>query len=614
MQFSIEQIRSVRENYRDPPYPGFSIDEVCRRRRMAQTKLVRGENAWSAKGTAQTTEEWVQRLVQGSLNKMSDRNFASVVAKLRTKELFATKEILTNVVAIMFQKALDEPENSKLYAAVCYELALYEVELSAEAKPKSELRNAIVHRAQREFKEFRRPEKDSDKNLREEEREFLRSNFMRRKKSNVRFVGELFLADVLATTSIFEISNIVMFAATEDRFPEEENIELFAEVCHTVGKHLDSKDKQRTMMDYYFRLLQGLLKKADNPYPHRIRFKIMDLLDLRKSAWGDKPKVVKAAPKKATAGGPSPSSPTAVKKGKTSEFSWRDKASKAASAKPAGGATVQPSDSLASRANDDKAAKEATATAAAEAAAAQRVVPFDRRAIGLFNEWVAACSNDFFPDWMNEFANCGRAFADEAELCVAVAREVLKEAAMTTRAEAQREACSFLIVGLYLMDKEMLRGFAGAVAAAVDDGLIEDVPRYPERLMNMVSLASSEEEINADVYYDAVNVLSMAYSQVEDANEDTVDTLMRFWSRVPKPDLDAPEDQRVILNFPVIYSLCEPEGAKPGVEKLISAIIDSLHSMGIVEGTTIQELLTTEVEANPLYGKIVTEYKMLKNL
>lgn len=69
--------------------------------------------------------------------------------KLRTREIFSTPDIRNNVVELIFRKALDEPEHSKLYARICFGLAMYEVSLNEPGtRPKSELRNAIVYTAQ----------------------------------------------------------------------------------------------------------------------------------------------------------------------------------------------------------------------------------------------------------------------------------------------------------------------------------------------------------------------------------------------------------------------------------------------------------------------------------
>lgn len=601
MQFTVEQIRSVRNNYLEKPYPNFSLEEVCRRRRGAQTKLVRGEKAWQAKGSAQSTEEWVARKVQGSLNKMSARNFNQLVAELKTKELFATKEILTNVVSIIFQKALDEPENSKLYAGVCFQLAVYEVSISDTAegeRPNSELRNAVVSKSQNEFKNFR-IDNHITEGMSQEEVDLAQTNFMRRKRANIRFVGELYLSDVLSNSTIFVILGVIMEAAMAGGCPPSENIELLAELFQTIGERLDKQ--QRKFVDHYFELLADFVKRADNPYPHRIRFKIMDLLDLRKTGWGTKLKG-KASGSTATKKLPSgtPSSPTS-KKAATLDKSWRDQAAKPASLANAATSSTKVTNSAA--ASPSPKAQEPAAP----------LVKFDLRVQALFREWVGDVSNDFIPQWINEFNNCDRTFQTAEELCIAVAMEVIKEACTTTRKEAQREACSFLIVGLFLMDCEMFAGLAGALAAAIEDGLLEDVPKFSERFMHMLRLTSSEEEeVNANVYYDAANVLRMTYNQLSYVDESTVDTLMGFWSKVPVPEAD--DSEPVILNFQVLYTLCDDAGAKNGLELFLCRIVDSLHQMGIVEGTTIEEMLTSEAPGNPLFTKMVAEYKRVKNI
>ncbi|EPY23350.1 eukaryotic translation initiation factor 4 gamma [Strigomonas culicis] len=625
MQFSIEAIRSVRNNYREPPYPGFSLEEVVRRRKLQQTKLVRGDKAWVAKGTAQTTEEWVQRRVQSCLNKLSERNWDLIIDNLCTKELFETKEILENVVHMIFRKALDEPENSKLYARLCFQLSLYEVTDLAEdrkkvstknpAKPKeeggakpsgmlqSELRDTIVIVSQREFKEFRfdssaRKKDAAEEDLPEADRKDLvehdRANFMRRKRANMRFVGELFLQQLLTYKTVLNITDVLLDNAKHGKFPESENIEIFTELLTTIGQKFESQRKAD--VNEQFTLLQNLLKNPDCPYSSRIRFKIMDLIDLRKCEWGAKPKAVKPLPrseraKKASAVPGKAPAKAAEAAAPAGSRSWRD----VASSKPTASAP----------------AKAPLATSAAKAAAAAApakppvnaapLVPFELRVLSMQQEWVQHRVNDFIPEWMMQFDTVDREFDSAESLAVAVAAEVIKSACVTTRGNAQREAYGFLVVGLFLTDSEVLQGFASACAAAVEDGLLEDVPKYSERFMQMLRLTAGEE-VTADVYYDAATVLRMAYNKITDV-DDVTEVLMKFWAKVPPPPEVPSEEERIQLVLTVIVSLCEEKDAAPGLPTLLAALFHSMHTMGLVEQACLDEFCA--LTGTPFHADIV---------
>lgn len=648
MQFTVEQILSVRNNYRDLPYPGFSLEEVVRRRRTGQTKLVRGENAWVAKGAADTEKEWVQRLVQSTLNKLTAKNNDVMLEKLCVREIFHKQEITDMVVDMIFKKALGEPENAKLYAGVCLSLAMYEANVINEVqkgeRPQSDLRDAVIRAAQDTFR-LAKEGLPSTEGMCEEEIEDLKLNTMRRQRSNMTFVGELYLATVLSHSTMFDILSITMRPVDGTKYPTNDYIDLLVALLTTVGERLDASHKQR--LDAFFVTLAGLLKQADCPYPHRIRFKIMDLLDLRKNAWGAKTKATKpAAPAAAPShgrekkGGAAASSSAAAGGGAkrggrdSSEKSsavgggknWRDTSSGASAGHKANAAarTASPAGAglgLAGRGTTAAAAtttgassSSATPAAAGSADGAFRASPapevplvkFELRVASMFQEWVADRTNDMILHWVEQFNTCDRVFESESELCVAVALEVIKSACLTTRKDAQREAFSFLVVGLFMIDTEVFDGFASALATAIEDGLLEDTPKFGERFMNMLRLTSTEQETRADVYFDAANVLRLTYNRLEEADEFAVDTLMTFWDRVPHLSTD--EETMIRMDIDVLYNLCNPEGAQPGLETLLSRIIHSMYELQLMEPEVLQAFLDLPVE-DALCAKVIEDYK-----
>ncbi|EPY39344.1 hypothetical protein AGDE_04584, partial [Angomonas deanei] len=200
---------------------------------------------------------------------------------------------------MIFEKALNEPENSKLYAAVCRELARFEInEVLAktsggktEESSRSKLRDAIIDFTQNEFKAFRfDPTKVKGltaEDLQDEELvDTYRSLFVRRKRANMRFVGELYLNSTLMYSSMLSIATVALNANKKGVAPEEENIELISELFTTIGEKLDSERKAD--VDKYFVILQNIIKTKPCPYTQRIIFQIMNLIDLRKAAWGTK--------------------------------------------------------------------------------------------------------------------------------------------------------------------------------------------------------------------------------------------------------------------------------------------------------------------------------------
>ncbi|KAK7194989.1 eukaryotic translation initiation factor 4 gamma [Novymonas esmeraldas] len=647
MQFTVEQIRSVRGSYTEPPYPGFSLDEVIRRSGLAQTKLVRGENAWVMKGAVQSTEEWVCRLLRGTLNKLTEKNKNIMVDQLLRKELFVSPEMIDVVVSMIFKKAIEEPENGRLYAGVCLSLARYESnvvrELNKGEKAHSELRNSIVKEAQLEFRLVPEdPERLAD--MSPEEIEMDRSNMMRRKRSNMRFIGELFLCTALSYNSVAALLTLTMRHVGGTDFPSSDSIELFAALLETVGEQFDKNPKKT--LDKWFTELESIRKRADNPYPPRIRFMIMDLLDLRQRGWKARNASAKAAAplsshkdRKAAANtttaaaAAAAAAPPPPRRGGGRDFdpagapastqrSWRDGAPSSSGPMSMAGKGLHGRGTFHSGASaspppppppplSSASFSTGPAVAAFRDRAVEDVAPevplvkFELRVSTMLHEWVADRTNDIILGWVDQFNTCDRIFESETELCVAVAQTVIHSACTTTRKDAQREAFSFLVVGLFMIDSEVLDGFASALAAAIEDGVLEDVPKFGERFMNMLRLTSTEQETRADVYFDAANVLRQTYERLESPDAAVVDTLMAIWDYVEQPPTG--EEVQISLSLDVVFSLCSSAEAQDGVERLLSRLLHSMVCMQLITAEVLEAFL--ELTEGGVCEKVIQDYK-----
>lgn len=68
--------------------------------------------------------------------------------------------------------------------------------------------------------------------------------------------------------------------------PDEAEIESLTKLLRTIGANLDSTDKGRPMMDAYFQRMRGIVDLPD--LPSRLRFMLMDVVDLRRAHWTSK--------------------------------------------------------------------------------------------------------------------------------------------------------------------------------------------------------------------------------------------------------------------------------------------------------------------------------------
>ena len=297
--YTIDQIFSVRERFCDPPYPGFSLEEVVRRKRQQQGRqaLTRGANAWHSQSAA-TAEEGVARLVRGELNKIAPEKYEEVLKGLLQEHFFNDEKSVETVVKVFYRKVVDEPGYSEMYASLVSDLSRFESTMratrngSSPAQEPSHLRRAILKRAQEEFDNatIERVENEMD----DEELYFKRQKLLRRKKANIKFVGALYMRKVMQESTMLSIVNKLVFGTIPEKgkdlkIPSEVDVEVLVELFETIGARIDDGHNE-TNIDAVFQRLEQLLdlkKKGTNErvFPPRIKFRILDVIEMRDNNW-----------------------------------------------------------------------------------------------------------------------------------------------------------------------------------------------------------------------------------------------------------------------------------------------------------------------------------------
>lgn len=342
MQYSVQQILAVKDLYKDPPFVGFSLDEVCRRKKVStHGPLKRGDNAWCVKQIVDANNG-VSRKVQSALNKLAPEKYEEVVKDLKVADYICTEALREIVVDLIFNKALIEPGYAEMYARLCYDIARYEISLPGltEAdKKKSKFRDTIIRRAQREFQ--------SDVSVLDglsgsgDDREDAVARLVRKKRANIKFIGQLFMQKVLSqqimmtiVQEILKTERVVALlgdaaaaaaaAASNgaaaggggspqspsssgssaapagpspkvDMFiPNSINIEVLAELLETTGRTLDQAPDVRKVLNLHFDKIRTLSKgdPKETGYESRTKFKLMNLVELREWAWD--PRITRA--------------------------------------------------------------------------------------------------------------------------------------------------------------------------------------------------------------------------------------------------------------------------------------------------------------------------------
>ncbi|XP_033250157.1 eukaryotic translation initiation factor 4 gamma 3 isoform X1 [Drosophila miranda] len=283
-------------------------------------KLNQNENAWRPRGVnksdssadvkaTQEKDELVRR-VRGILNKLTPERFDTLVEEI-IKLKIDTPDKMDEVIVLVFEKAIDEPNFSVSYARLCHRL-ISEVKARderMESGTKSNLahfRNALLDKTEREFtqnvsqstaKEKKlqpvvdKIKKCNDPNekaelealLEEEERKIRR-----RSGGTVRFIGELFKISMLTGKIIYSCIDTLLNPHSEDM------LECLCKLLTTVGAKFEqtpvsSKEPSRCYsLEKSIARMQAIASKTDKDgakVSSRVRFMLQDVIDLRKNKW-----------------------------------------------------------------------------------------------------------------------------------------------------------------------------------------------------------------------------------------------------------------------------------------------------------------------------------------
>ena len=259
--------------------------------------------------------EVVQRKVKSLLNKLTLEKFDKITDQIleiagqsRTETDGRT---LRQIIQLTFEKATDEPNFSEMYALFCRKIMetidpniTDPAVLNKDGQPLTGgqlFRKYLLNRCQEEFErgwKVNLPPKPAD-DATGKEAELLSEAYYTAAKAKrqglglVQFIGELFklnmlIEKIMYTTLSFGIADcryeciIRLLGGTDNPRPEPEEVESLCRLLNTVGKALD-EGKAKTRMNAIYDALEQIRLASD--LESRIKFKILDVLDLRKAGW-----------------------------------------------------------------------------------------------------------------------------------------------------------------------------------------------------------------------------------------------------------------------------------------------------------------------------------------
>ena len=247
----------------------------------------------------------VQRKVKAALNKMTPEKFDRLADQILEIASQSKEEsdgrTLRQVIQLVFEKATDEAHWSGMYARFCRRmLDTMDSGIRDESiRDKNGdvvsggalFRKYLLNRCQEDFErgwkvdlpQTKEGEGDAKK-VQEaallSDEYYVAAGIKRRGLGLIQFIGELFKLGMLTERIMHEcVHKLLDFEGA----PDEAEIESLCKLLKTVGGPLDSTEKSRVIMDVYFSRIDTLINT--NNLPSRMKFMLMDVVDLRKAKW-----------------------------------------------------------------------------------------------------------------------------------------------------------------------------------------------------------------------------------------------------------------------------------------------------------------------------------------
>lgn len=255
----------------------------------SQSPLHRAEKKYEVRKVSDV-EEGKQRQLKAILNKLTPQNFERLFQQV--KEVTIDNAVtLTGVIFQIFDKALMEPTFCEMYADLCYHLAS-ELPDFVEDDQRITFKRLLLNKCQEEFERGEREQAEAEKmegdgefKQSDQEREEKRIQARRRMLGNIRLIGELYKNKMLTERIMHECIQKLL---GDYQNPDEEDIEALCKLMCTIGEMIDHP-KAKDQMDTYFEILSNLANNTD--LSSRLRFMLMDVIDLRKNNWQQRRKV-----------------------------------------------------------------------------------------------------------------------------------------------------------------------------------------------------------------------------------------------------------------------------------------------------------------------------------
>lgn len=228
------------------------------------------------------------------LNKLSVESFERLSDQFLNIGM-ETEEIMGRVVDLIVSKAQMEEHFCFMYADLCKKITekwvseeVPEDQAAAASEDTSALpnlgkafRTRLLTRCQEEFQQDREAAMQAVMELQipEEDKEEKLFVLKKRYTGHMRFVGEIYMKDLLKPTKLYLCIEDLL--ATRD----EEKLSCLCKLMQTIGKKLEAYDQKKKKGKFrdYFNSIAAL--SADKSLSTKVRFAFKDLIEMRNNNW-----------------------------------------------------------------------------------------------------------------------------------------------------------------------------------------------------------------------------------------------------------------------------------------------------------------------------------------
>jgi len=190
---------------------------------------------------------------------------------------------------LIFEKALEEPKYSALYAQLCHRLCEDSPNFDSQSNVTT-FRRLLLNKCQDEFENRSHATEAFDKkDVRLTEEECEQYHIVKKKMlGNIKFIGELGKHEMLHEGILHKCIKQLLEKKKNSQLKDmSEDLECLCQIMRTIGPRIDTP-KARAWMDQYFERINQFASNSD--LPSRIRFMLQDVIELRDNNW--KPRAI----------------------------------------------------------------------------------------------------------------------------------------------------------------------------------------------------------------------------------------------------------------------------------------------------------------------------------